>query len=724
MKIQSLSKMGKISAGIVLIVVLVLFAVPRLAKIYIVRNSNELIGRQLEIDKIRFNYFTGTLKIINLKLYEDNSASVFVSFKKFKINIDYLPLLSNEILVQSINLDNLYLQILQDGERFNFSTLGATSETDTSDSDTASAEVMKYILKNIQISNSYVKYTDVPLDHTIELNKVDLIIPGFAWNSDSTNLAVDFRFVEGGGLYSKLELNNADSTYSVNLKLDSLNLNILKPYIESSLDISDIRGYFSNDIIIKGSTSHIMQLSVEGINQISDFRLTDNQKRDILTFRNFTIDIESFLLESSTVKLRSVSLNEPTVFFELIDTTNNWMTLMKPSENIQSDTIRAANDTAEKSNQGSFTCKSFTITEGFVSFSDKTLRYPFNYTVERIYAESQVNSDNPDIMEMNLSALLNGTGRFTTNAILNLNDFTDLNMKLSVKQLSMKDFDAYFKHYFGYPVQSGKLNFSTSNRLKSEELNSENNIDLRKFYLEKQIEGTSEFSFPLRLALGVLSDKDGIINMNVPVEMRGEDVKIRNIGKIVFKTIGNLFVKAATSPYNILAGSYSIDPGELKEVNLDLFNTEISGNGLKSLDVLADILSKKPGINVVFYHCANRQMAGDSLAYIIASDNYKAATNSNIVSDSLLVSFIANQNSVPVADLKIMCRNYIGEENISQQLDSIKNWQIGFLTRYLGEEKALDNNRFKIYAETPDTISTKSKGASFKVYFTADESGR
>ena len=102
-------------------------------------------------------------------------------------------------------------------------------------------ELIKYIINNISINSGFVKYTDQILNHNISMNRVDLNIPGFTWNSDSTRLGVDFRFIDGGRLYSDLALNQADSTYSVNLRLDSLNLNIIEPYVENSMFISDLQ---------------------------------------------------------------------------------------------------------------------------------------------------------------------------------------------------------------------------------------------------------------------------------------------------------------------------------------------------------------------------------------------------------------------------------------------------------------------------------------------------
>jgi hypothetical protein len=70
MKKLTLKKWHRILFGIILFFAIILFAAPRVAKWYIVRHSRDLIGRNLEIGKIRLNYFTGTLRIEYLILNE------------------------------------------------------------------------------------------------------------------------------------------------------------------------------------------------------------------------------------------------------------------------------------------------------------------------------------------------------------------------------------------------------------------------------------------------------------------------------------------------------------------------------------------------------------------------------------------------------------------------------------------------------------------------------
>jgi hypothetical protein len=82
MKNFHLKKRHKILLGILLFVVIILFTVPLTACWYIVKHSPELIARKLDIKKVRINYFTGTLRVYGIKLYEPDAKTVFISLSE------------------------------------------------------------------------------------------------------------------------------------------------------------------------------------------------------------------------------------------------------------------------------------------------------------------------------------------------------------------------------------------------------------------------------------------------------------------------------------------------------------------------------------------------------------------------------------------------------------------------------------------------------------------
>ena len=188
---------------------------------------------------------------------------------------------------------------------------------------------------------------------------------------------------------------------------------------------------------------------------------------------------------------------------EIVDSTNNWLTLMKPGTSAPPDTIQHKADTLYGPALGSYTFSKFFISGGKILFSDKTLRYPFEYSLDNINLESAPVSGTGGKLTFKMTAGLNGTGTLAMDATVNPASFSDLDLALTIGQFRMKDVDAYFKHYFGFPVTGGIMNFKTKNKIRPQSLISDNSLYFRKFTVGKSTNGKVEYHVPLRLALGI-----------------------------------------------------------------------------------------------------------------------------------------------------------------------------------------------------------------------------
>jgi hypothetical protein len=180
----------------------------------------------------------------------------------------------------------------------------------------------------------------------------------------------------------------------------------------------------------------------------------------------------------------------------------------------------------------------------------------------------------------------------------------------------------------------------------------------------------------------------------------------------------------------MLAGLYKVDPAELQEIKLVLTDPAPDDKNLRSVDIIADILNKKPALNVDLYYCIDQAKAADSLAYLMAVDDYIKYSKSrgiNIVNvpDSALIRYLANkQASEPLKNdtaLSVLTRKYIGNEKLEEKLDSIKALQTSFIANYLSHDKEIPSERFRIIGIAPDTIKPAPNYPSFRTYFTTPE---
>ncbi|MDD2199377.1 MAG: hypothetical protein PHE08_06600, partial [Bacteroidales bacterium] len=116
----SLKRWHKIILTIVVFFILLLSILPTIAKWYINKHGEDIIGRQISISKLHINYFKFSVNIKEFVMYEKNGIDKFVSFDNLCVNFAPWHLLSSEYALTDFTLTNPYVSIIYSEEGFNF----------------------------------------------------------------------------------------------------------------------------------------------------------------------------------------------------------------------------------------------------------------------------------------------------------------------------------------------------------------------------------------------------------------------------------------------------------------------------------------------------------------------------------------------------------------------------------------------------------------------------
>ena len=82
-------------------IVLLLILLPGIAKKYAINHSKELVGRQIALDKLKINYFTGKVTLTDFKMFEADDKEVFVSFDTLLIDAEPYRYISSDLVISS-----------------------------------------------------------------------------------------------------------------------------------------------------------------------------------------------------------------------------------------------------------------------------------------------------------------------------------------------------------------------------------------------------------------------------------------------------------------------------------------------------------------------------------------------------------------------------------------------------------------------------------------------
>jgi hypothetical protein len=133
--------------------------------------------------------------------------------------------------------------------------------------------------------------------------------------------------------------------------------------------------------------------------------------------------------------------------------------------------------------------------------------------------------------------------------------------------------------------------------------------------VELGAKGGGLFDVPIKLALFILKDRNGVINLEVPVRGDLNDPQVR-FWKLLWTTFKNLMVKVAAAPYDAFAGELGADPKELESIEFNHLDTTLTAQRQRQLDLLLKLEDQKPGLSIelVYFNDISLEMEAISSA--------------------------------------------------------------------------------------------------------------
>ena len=173
--------------------------------------------------------------------------------------------------------------------------------------------------------------------------------------------------------------------------------------------------------------------------------------------------------------------------------------------------------------------------------------------------------------------------------------FADI--KASFRDIDLTPFTPYSGKYAGYEIARGILTVEVAYRLENRKLMASNRFLVTGFDFGEKVESPSATKLPVRLAVSLLKDKDGVIDLDLPIEGSLDDPKFR-IGRVILKVIGNLIAKAATAPFALLGKLLGGKGEEFSAVDFADGVATLDEPARKKLDGLAKALKDRPGLKL------------------------------------------------------------------------------------------------------------------------------
>jgi len=208
------------------------------------------------------------------------------------------------------------------------------------------------------------------------------------------------------------------------------------------------------------------------------------------------------------------------------------------------------------------------LTAASADFADFSLPLPFSAKIEDLNGDMttiSTASSAPSNVSLEGKVDDNGFVR-VTGSVTPLDPSADTDLSVVFQNVFVPKFSSYTIPFAGREIASGSLDLSLGYQVTDGQLNGENSIVLRDLELGEKVPHPDAMSLPLGLAVALLKDSEGKIDIDLPVRGDLNDPEF-SYGGVVIKALGTLIVKIVASPFALLGKLIGVEADELENIS-------------------------------------------------------------------------------------------------------------------------------------------------------------
>ena len=257
------------------------------------------------------------------------------------------------------------------------------------------------------------------------------------------------------------------------------------------------------------------------------------------------------------------------------------------------------------------------LVNGKVLFSDFFIKPNYSADLTELTGKlgafsSEAPGSEPQLAALELLGRAEGSASLEVSGQLNpLAQPLALDIAGKVRDLDLPPLSPYSVKYAGHGIERGKLSVDVAYKvLPNGQLTASNRIVLNQLTFGEPVTGAPN-SLPVRLAVALLADRRGVIDLDLPISGSLNDPQFR-IGPVIGKAILNLIGKALTSPFSLLASAFG-GGEEMSSVAFAPGSATLSPEAQQNLGKVAKALVDRPALKLTVTGTANLEAEREGL---------------------------------------------------------------------------------------------------------------
>jgi hypothetical protein len=237
------------------------------------------------------------------------------------------------------------------------------------------------------------------------------------------------------------------------------------------------------------------------------------------------------------------------------------------------------------------------LSNGRVDFTDRFIRPNYSADLSELQGTlGPLRTGTREMAEITLRGKVARTGTLDLSGQVNPTANPPvLDLRARAADLELTPLSPYAGKYAGYGIERGKLTMEVAYRITPEgQLAATNKLVLNQLTFGERVESPTATQLPVLLAVALLQDRNGVIDLDLPIGGSLNDPQFSLFG-LVLKVIGNVLTKAITAPFSFLSGGGGDD---LSVVTFEPGTAVLTAEGRAAADKVAQALLDRPALKL------------------------------------------------------------------------------------------------------------------------------
>ncbi|TFY87866.1 DUF748 domain-containing protein [Pseudomonas nabeulensis] len=478
----------------------------------------------------------------------------------------------------------------------------------------APSKPWQVLLKDVQLRNYQVHLADRQVKPAValELGPLNVDMQNFdSLNQSPFTLKVDSGLGKQGKIAATGEVNLNPVSAKLKVTTQDIDLRVAQAYISPFIRLELRSGMLGSNLDVNLKSADPLKLQVTGRAQIDQLHTLDTLKtRDFVKWRSLVVEGLNYQ-HGDSLSIDKVNLLQPYARFMINDdrTTNvDDLLIPQPPD-------KGAKPASKEKPLGIHVGQ-IAINDGSANFADFSLTPNFATAIQQLNGQiGTIDSRQAKPASVDINGKVDRYAPVTIKGSVNPFDpMAALDIATSFKRVELTTLTPYSGKFAGFRIRKGRLNLDLHYVITKGQLKAENKVVVEQLQLGEKVDSADAVDLPIRLAIALLKDSDGKISIELPVTGDLNNPQF-SVMPIVWQTLRNLVVRAATAPFKFIGGLISGGGAEdLGNVSFAAGSSELSKDAEGALNTLAKALKERPALRLEIEGTAAASSDGPFLA--------------------------------------------------------------------------------------------------------------